>query len=455
MSGLPFTLAAFVLVLGVLVVFHELGHYLVARACGVKVLRFSFGFGRILWRRRFGADQTEWAISLFPLGGYVKMLDEREGKVPASELHRAFNNQSVLKRMLIVVAGPVANFILAFLLFWTVFILGTQDLRPILGEPTPDSPAAQAGVRNGQLVRAIDGEPVGSWSDFQWLLLQKAVDQQEARLEVLDAQHHIEWLRLELSAAGEGGWEGDAFGRLGLHFYRPPLPPVVGKVLAGSPAELAGLQPGDRVLAVNGEAIGDWQSFSAQAKRSAGIPLALDIERGGETRKLEVVPEAVVEQGREFGRVGVSVALDPSFGKELQTQVRYGPGEALLKAGRETWEKSVFTLTMIGKMLAGSVSMKNLSGPVTIADYAGQTARQGLDYYLRFMALLSISLGVLNLLPIPVLDGGHLLYYMIEVVRRKPLSEKAMEMGQRVGLSVIFVMMAFAFFNDLTRLLGG
>ena len=455
MSGLPFTLAAFALVLGVLVVFHELGHYLVARLCGVKVLRFSFGFGRILWRRRFGADQTEWALSLFPLGGYVKMLDEREGRVDAGERHRAFNNQHVLKRILIVVAGPVANFILAFLLFWAAFLIGSQELLPLVGEPTPDSPAAHAGLRNGQLVRSVDGEPVASWTDLHWLVLQKAVEQPDVRLEVIDEERHIEWLRLDLSVAGENGWEGDAFDRLGLRPYRPVLPPVVAKVMSGSPAEQAGLLPGDRIVAVNGEPIDDWQAFSAIARQSPDVRISLTVERGGETRMIDVVPEAVQDQGRQFGRVGISAVLDPAIAEKLRTTVRYGLVEGAVRAFRETREKSAFTLTMIGKMLTGSVSMKNISGPVTIADYAGQSARLGIDYYIRFMALLSISLGVLNLLPIPVLDGGHLLYYMIEVVRRRPLSEKAMEIGQRIGLSMIFVMMAFAFFNDLNRLMGG
>lgn len=455
MSELPFYLLAFVVVLGVLIVVHEFGHYLAARYCGVRVLRFSVGFGRTLWQRRFGRDGTEWAISIFPLGGYVKMLDEREGEVAPEERHRAFNRQSVGKRSLIVAAGPLANFLLAIVLYWAVFMVGSNELLPILGTPPAASPAASAGIVNGEQVRAVDGQPVATWNDLRWTLLHKAVDQEAATLEVINEQSEVAFRRLALQAAGEQGWEGDALERLGIRFFRPKLPPVVGKVLAGSPGEVAGLRSGDEIVAVDGSEVVTWHDFVLKVRDAAERTLRVELLRDGRPVAVDVVPEAISERGRRIGRVGVAVAESPDAVREVRIFVRYGFFAAGGKALAETWDKSVFSLVMLGKMLTGEVSWRNLSGPVTIADYAGQSARLGIDYYLKFMALVSISLGVLNLLPIPVLDGGHLMYHMIEVVRRRPLSERAMEIAQQVGLSILFVLMAFAFFNDMNRLFSG
>ena len=455
MSDLPFYLAAFALVLGVLIVFHELGHYLAARWCGVKVLRFSVGFGNVIWQRRLGRDQTEWAVSLFPLGGYVKMLDEREGDVPPEDAHRAFNRQSVGKRSLIVAAGPLANFLLAILLYWAIFIYGSQELLPIVGQPPAGSPAAMASLKSGEQVRRIDGQPVATWNDLRWQVLQKAAGQESTELEVINEQGNIAVRRLYLAAAGEEGWEGDALERLGLRFYRPDLPAIIGKLVAGGPGELAGLQAGDHVLAIDGKKIGNWHELVLTIREAGGRSLRFDFERNGRNLAVDIVPDEISERGQRIGRIGVAVAETAETRRELRTFVSYGFFEAGGKALEETWDKSVFSLVMLGKMLTGEVSWKNLSGPVTIADYAGQSAKLGIDYYVKFMALVSISLGVLNLLPIPVLDGGHLMYHMIEVVRRKPLSERAMAIGQQLGLAILFTLMAFAFFNDLNRLFGG
>lgn len=455
MSDLPFYLGAFLLALCVLIFIHELGHYTVARLCGVKVLRFSIGFGRVLWQRRLGRDQTEWAISVFPLGGYVKMLDEREAEVPPQDLPRAFNRQSVGKRSLIVVAGPAANFVLAIFLYWAVFMLGSQELLPILGQPPVGTPAAMAAISNGDQVRSVDGRAVATWNDLRWLLLQKAVDQESAELEVINEQNEISVRSLYLSAAGDQGWEGDALDRLGIGFYRPNLPPVLGKVVAGGPGERAGLKSGDKVRAVDGRPISLWHELVLHIRDSAGRSIHLEIDRQGQIATVDVIPEAISERGRVVGKIGVAVADNGQAHREVRTFVRYGFIEAGGKAIVETWDKSIFSLVMMGKMLTGEVSLKNLSGPVTIADYAGKSAKLGFDYYIKFVALVSISLGVLNLLPIPVLDGGHLMYHIIEVVRRRPLSERAMEITQRIGISILFVLMAFAFFNDLNRLFFG
>lgn len=455
MIDLLFYPAAFLIVLCVLIVVHEYGHYAVARLCGVKVLRFSVGFGRVLWQRRLGSDQTEWAISIFPLGGYVKMLDEREGEVMQEEVHRAFNRQSVGKRSLIVAAGPLANFALAIFLYWAVFMAGSQELLPILGAPPAGSPAAMAAIANGEQVRTVSGQPVATWNDFRWLLLQKAVDQESVELEVINEQNEVSLRRLFLSAAGEQGWEGDALERLGIRFYRPNVPPVLGAMVEGGPAQRAGLQPGDKVLAVNGETITLWHELVMKIRQSPERMIRLTIERQGGVAAVDVIPESFSQAGQVIGRVGVAVAETGNNYRDVRTFVRYGFFEAGSKAVVETWDKSVFSLVMMGKMLTGEVSLKTLSGPVTIADYAGKSARLGLDYYIKFMALVSISLGVLNLLPIPVLDGGHLMYHIIEVVRRKPLSERAMGIAQQIGVSLLFVLMAFAFFNDLNRLFFG
>jgi regulator of sigma E protease len=419
------------------------------------VLRFSVGFGRTLWQRRLGRDGTEWAVGIFPLGGYVKMLDEREGEVAPEEMERAFNRQSVGKRSLIVAAGPAANFVLAIVLYWAVFMLGSEELRPILGTPPAASPAAMAGVVNGEQVRTVDGEPVATWNDLRWMLLHKSATQENAELEVINEQREIALRRLPLAAAGEQGWEGDALERLGVRFFRPDIPPVVGKVTAGSPGELAGIRQGDEIVSIDGTAVHTWHEFVLLVREAAARSLQVELLRGGRIVVVNVIPEAVSERGKQIGRIGIAVAESRDAGREVRTFVRYGFFAAGAKAVAETWDKSVFSLVMLGKMLTGEVSWRNLSGPVTIADYAGQSARLGIDYYLKFMALVSISLGVLNLLPIPVLDGGHLMYHMIEVVRRRPLSERAMEISQQVGLSILFVLMAFAFFNDMNRLFSG
>lgn len=455
MSDIPFYLAAFAVVLGVLIVFHELGHYLAARWCGVKVLRFSVGFGKVLWQKRLGRDQTEWAVSAFPLGGYVAMLDEREGNVDAAEAHRAFNRQTVGKRSFIVAAGPLANFLLAILLYWLLFMAGTKELLPIVGEPPAASPAALAQLQSGEQVRSVDGQLVATWGELRWQILQKAATRDRVTLETINERGEIAIRHLYLDGVREDGWEGDPLSNLGLRFYRPDIPARIGSVSRDGAAERAGLQPGDLVLAINEQEITHWHELVLRVRDSAGQSLSLLIERQGEQRRIAVMADSVSDGGQRIGRIGIGVADADEIRRELHTFVRYGLFEAGYKAIKETWEQSLFSLRMLGKMLLGEVSWKNLSGPVTIADYAGQSAKLGIDYYVKFMALVSISLGILNLLPIPVLDGGHLMYHMIEVVRRKPLSERAMAIGQQLGLAILFSLMAFAFFNDLNRLFGG
>ena len=449
------TIASFVVALGLLIVVHELGHYVVARWCGVKVLRFSVGFGRALATRRFGPDRTEWVIAAVPLGGYVKMVDEREGDVAPADLPRAFNRQSVWKRFAIVVAGPVANFLLAIALYWCLFMSGVQEAKPILAAPAAGTVAAQAGLRAGDTIRAINDEPVTGWQDVRWRLLQLALDRKQARIEVADGRGAIDWRTLDLSRTAADEVEGDLLAKLGMRLYRPDLPPVIGKVIAGGVAASAGLAAGDRVTAVNGERMASWEALVAKVRASPGRALVLEVERAGATRHVELVPEGAAQGTETIGRIGAAPQVDESALKAYYFEVRYGPVEAAAKAIARTWEMSVFSFRMLGKMVVGEVSWRNLSGPVTIADYAGQSASLGLAPYLAFLALISISLGVLNLLPIPLLDGGHLMYYAIEVLKGSPVSERAMEIGQRAGLAVLLFLMAFAFYNDINRLLTG
>ncbi|HNC51439.1 MAG TPA: RIP metalloprotease RseP [Accumulibacter sp.] len=455
MSGFLYYLAAFALILGILVVVHEFGHYLAARLVGVKVLRFSVGFGRPLWARRFGRDGTEWAIGAFPLGGYVKMLDEREGDVAPAELPRSFNRQPVQWRMVIVAAGPVANFLLAIVLYWGLYWHGTEEFRPVLGAPAIASPAAAAGFEEGELVRQVAGEEVQTWQEMRWLLLQRAAEQDQVELEVINPQSEIALRHLDVSAVRRSGWEGDALDRLGLTLYRPHLPPVLGLINPNSPAEEAGLRVGDEILRIDDQEIDSWADVVRTVRQSPGKELQLEVLRDGALLAVTVTPLSVDERGQEVGRIGAAVRDSGDLRATLMITVSYGVWQALTKAVAETWDKSEFTLLMIGRMITGEVSWRNISGPVTIADYAGQSARLGIDYYLKFLALVSISLGVLNLLPIPILDGGHLLYYLVEIIKRGPVSERTMEIGQQIGLTLLLMLMAFAFYNDINRLFSG
>jgi regulator of sigma E protease len=453
--GLLHTVASFVVALGVLIVVHELGHYLVARWCGVKVLRFSVGFGRPLVAWRLGPDRTEWVVAAVPLGGYVKMVDEREGEVAPADLPRAFNRQSVWRRIAIVAAGPLANFLLAILLYWWLFMSGVQDAKPVVAAPEPGTIAAQAGLARGDTIRTINGEPITGWQDVRWRVLQLALDRKSARLEVTDARGAIDWRTLEFGAVTTEGLEGDLLAKLGLRLFRPDVPPVLGQVLSGSIAERAGLRAGDRVVAVNGVRVATWEALVATVRASPGRALVVEVERDGGRRRIQLTPEAVTQGPETIGRIGAAPHIDPESFKDYTLLVRHGPVDAGARAFAKTWEMSVFSLRMLGKMIVGEISWRNLSGPVTIADYAGQSASLGVAPYLAFLALISISLGVLNLLPIPLLDGGHLMYYTIELLKGSPVSERAMEVGQRAGLAVLLFLMAFAFYNDIHRLLSG
>jgi regulator of sigma E protease len=453
-EGAFWVVGAFVLALGVLITVHELGHYTAARLCNVKILRFSVGFGKPLWLRRFGRDQTEWSLAAFPLGGYVKMLDEHEGEVSERDLPRAFNRQSLAKRSFIVVAGPLSNLLLAVVLYWFLFLSGVEEPRPIIGAPPAGTLAAEAKVGAGETARSVSGTPVATWTELRWEILRHVLDRDTVVLETIDPQGNIEFHRFDLGKLDAAVLDGDVMQALGLRLQRPELPAVIGMVQTGSPAARAGVQTGDKVVAIDDQPVAGWHDVATAIRAAGARELVLEVERGADIVRIAVLPELVDERGKQIARIGIAVRDVPELRSNLMITVSYGPIESLQRALAQTWDTSILSLRMIGRMIVGELSVRNISGPVTIADYAGQSARMGGDHYLRFLALISISLGVLNLLPIPVLDGGHLMYYLAELIKGGPLSERVMEIGQQIGLTLLALLMGLALYNDILRLVS-
>lgn len=449
------TALAFIVAIVVLVVFHELGHFWIARWCDVKVLRFSVGFGRVIYSKRFAGGEVEWVLSAIPLGGYVKMLDEREGEVLPHDLPRAFNRQPVLRRMAIVVAGPLANLLLAIVLYWGLFIYGVPGLKPVLGAIESASPAAVAQLEIKQTIISINGKSTPSWQDVRWVLLDLVLQGKSAELEIRTVQGDVVRRVLDLGTLAPSDLDSDFMHKLGLHTYQPTVLPVIGELLETGVAQQAGIKAGDIILRVNGQQIEHWEEFVEQVRSHPGLPLHLEIDRAGKLIALNLTPAVVEESGQSIGKIGAGPKIDKQAIDDLFTEVHYPPIAALGEAMRKTWETSVVSLQMMAKMVMGQVSLKNLSGPITIADYAGQSAHMGFGAYLSFLALISISLGVLNLLPIPLLDGGHLLYYTVEMIKGSPVPDKLWEVGQNVGIALLATMMAFAIYNDLSRLILG
>ncbi len=449
------TLLAFAGAIALLVVFHEFGHYWMARRCGVKVLVFSLGFGKVIYSKRFAVNDTEWVISAIPFGGYVRMLDEREGEVKPEELNQAFNRKPVLQRMAIVAAGPVANFLLAIVLYWILFLHGVPGIKPTLGEVPSGSPAAHAQFESGETIVSMDGERIPSWQELRWELLNAALRKDEVKIETISASGMPKTHFLDASSLEASDLDGEFMDKLGLHLYQPLVLPVIGKLTEDGVAKQAGLQPGDLILRANGMNMPDWGALVELVRANPGKTVQFDIQRGEMTFSLSLMPQQITESGNVVGKIGASPQVDKSIWQSMLVDVSYSPLDALEQSLRKTWDTSIISLKMLGKMVLGEVSMKNLSGPISIADYAGQSAQMGLVAYLGFLALISVSLGVLNLLPVPLLDGGHLLYYVAEFLKGSPVSDQAWEIGQKIGIALLGTMMVIAIFNDINRLISG
>lgn len=452
MSNVFFYALAFIAAIGVLVTVHEFGHFWVAKRLGIKVLRFSIGFGKPLWQRRFGPDNTELVIAAVPLGGYVRMLDEHEGEVAHDELHRAFNRQSLAKRAAVVVAGPLFNFLFAILAYWMMFVAGVPGLRPVVGLVEADSLAAQAGMRAGDEILSVDGEPTPTWETAVLALLDAGLAEQAVvDIRVQDESGAERRLQAQLGEDSRLLDKGGVLENFGIGLQQ--LPAVIDRVTGGGAAELAGMQAGDEVLEVDGTAIGSWNDWVEYVRARPAQELHVRLARDGGTTDIVLVPETRREQGETYGFIGAAVRLPDRQARDtMRVVVRHGVVDALPAALAKTRDVTTLTLRTLWKMLTGKASVENLSGPVSIARFAGESASIGLAAFLGFLGIVSVSLGVLNLLPVPILDGGHLLYYLVEFIKGSPVSDAVQLAGQKVGIVLLFMLMSVALYNDILRL---
>lgn len=454
MTGFFSSLLAFLVAISVLVAVHEFGHFWVARRLGVKVLRFSIGFGRPIYLRRFGPDRTEFAVAAIPLGGYVKMLDEREGPVAAEEAHRAFNRKSPAVRSAIAVAGPLFNFIFAVFAYWVMYGSGVPGIKPVVDTVQPGSYAASAGFEHDDEVVAIDGRVTPTWDDVTVELLKAALDDSKVALQVRRPDGASRALVLDFGEAPGVLDKGGLLGNLGIVPRHEQAIPVIDRVIEGGAAADAGLRPGDRIVSADNQPIEGWDDWVLYVRARPGQSIETHVLRDDLPTVLKIVPRAVEQDGKTIGQIGATVRQPDASSDPLRTTVRYAPLEAGVMAFSKTWEVSALTLRTLWGMISGRASVENISGPISIAQYAGYSAQVGFSSFLKFLAIVSISLGVLNLLPVPVLDGGHLLYYTFEWLTGRPLSDAAQAVGMRIGIAVLLVLMGLAFYNDISRVFG-
>ncbi|QKJ85921.1 Zinc metalloprotease [Paramixta manurensis] len=449
MLNILWSLAAFIVALGVLITVHEFGHFWVARRCGVKVERFSIGFGKALWRRT-DRQGTEYVIALIPLGGYVKMLDERVESVPPELRHQSFNNKTVLQRASIIAAGPVANFLFAVFAYWLVFIHGVPGVRPVIGEIVSGSVAAEAQITPGMELKAVDGIETPDWDAVRMALVGKIGDSETTLSLAPFGSSQSVVKRVDLRHWHFEPDKQDPVIALGIQPRGPQIETVLAEIQSGSPASEAGLQAGDRIVKVDGQPLAEWQTFVTQVRNHPGEVMALDVERQGEVIHLNLTPEAKPGSKAE-GFAGVIPRVVP-LPDEYKTVRQYGPFAAIGEAGEKTWQLMKLTVGMLGKLITGEVKLNNLSGPISIAQGAGMSAEYGVIYYLMFLALISVNLGIINLFPLPVLDGGHLLFLAIEKIKGGPVSERVQDFSYRIGSILLVLLMGLALFNDFSRL---
>lgn len=445
---------SFIVAISILIAVHEFGHFWVARKLGVKVLRYSIGFGKPIWSKTSKVDNTEYVIASIPLGGYVKMLDEREAEVPQAERHRAFNTQSVAKRFAIVFAGPAFNFIFAVIAYWLMFVIGVTGVKPVIGNITNDTPAAYAEFKSGEEIITIDGKSTPIWDVAMQALLPGMIQHRALDVEVITTQGLKANRTIDFSNVKQEVEPEVFFNIIGFQPWRPEIKAIVGQVLEKSPAEKAGLQKGDKIHAINNKTIKDWFELVEYVSQRPQQQLTLEIVRNGQPLKIDLLTATANVKGKEIGRIGIGPAETGVYPDDMKVHYQYGVLGAVSQSIQNTWDNSVLMLNMLWKIVTGEVSLKNLSGPINIAVYAGQSASAGIARFLDFLAVVSISLGILNLLPIPILDGGHLMYYVVEMIKGRPVSEQTEELGQRIGIAILIMLMSLAFYNDILRLLN-
>jgi len=445
---------SFIVALGLLIAIHEFGHFWVARKVGVKVITFSIGFGKPLWKTTFGEDKTEFAIATIPLGGYVKMLDEREGEVAQHELHRAFTQKSLGQRFAVVVAGPVANFIFAIVAYWALFVIGVPGVKPVVDVVEVNSPFAQAGLQSGDQILSIDGKDTPTLEAARMTLIESILDQAKVEVVVGQSDAAKRALLLDLSQTPVDAISGNLLQYLGITPYRPTLPAIVGRVVAGGAGDAAGIFEGDEIIRVDGESMNDWVKWAEYVRGKADTAIDIVIVRDNAEMSLTITPALIETQNGNIGRVGLAPFVPEDFYKDIRATQRYSLIPAAIASLEKTWDMSILTLQMFWKMLSGQASIENISGPISIAQYAGMSAQVGYISFISFMAIISVSLGVLNLLPIPLLDGGHLMYYTIEFIKGSPVSEAAQLIGQKIGIVLLGSLMFLAIFNDIARVIS-
>lgn len=445
---------AFLVAISILIAVHEFGHFWIAKKLGVKVLRYSIGFGRPIWRIVRGEDRTEYVISALPLGGYVQMLDEKDGEVDEQEKHRAFNRQPIWKRFAIILAGPGFNFLFAVMAFWLMFVIGVDAFKPVIGEVTENTPAAHAGLKPDQEIISINGEATPVWEVAMNRLLPALVDRESLQITTRNPDGSVSQHQLNMGQITRELEPDNLFELIGFEPWRPPIEPVAGEVKEGTPAAQAGVQKGDRILQIDDLKIHSFEQMADYVSARPDVPLRVQIQRGDKILEMMITPQRIEHDGIIIGQMGIPPLRAGKIPEDMIVYYDYPVVAAVGKSLEQTWDMTVLTLKMLGKLFTGEVSIKNLSSPINIARHAGISASAGISRFLNFLAIVSISLGILNLLPIPILDGGHLMFYIVEMIKGSPVSEEVEMTGRMIGIILLIMLMGLALYNDIVRMIG-